>query len=230
MKKNILCRWKHHYLAFLLLLALPALALASCGNFLSQPHTYVALGASDAVGKGATDPKTDGYVPLLEQHLAKGSQFYDFGVSGITLGAALQQELPLALQKHPDLVTVWLAVNDLGRTPLPRYEQELNQLLTQLASTKAEIYVANIPQLMYLPRFNKLSQTQKAKRDSIIQRWNTAIAQIISQHSDYLVDLYNNLDLKDHPTDWVSADGFHPNNTGYQQIANIFWQTISSHN
>src|SRR5882724_5369619 len=37
------------------------------------PVTYVALGASDAVGVGSSKPATQGYVPLIEQRLPKGS-------------------------------------------------------------------------------------------------------------------------------------------------------------
>ncbi|HKS70722.1 MAG TPA: hypothetical protein VJQ45_09890, partial [Ktedonobacterales bacterium] len=49
------------------------------------PAVYVALGASDAVGVGATDPNTKGYVPLLIAHLPAHSRALNLGVDGILL-------------------------------------------------------------------------------------------------------------------------------------------------
>src|SRR5215472_10345010 len=68
------------------------------------PVTYVAMGASDARGVGASDPATQGYVPLLIAHLPKGSVALNVGVSGILLHEALQQELPEAIAFHPTLM------------------------------------------------------------------------------------------------------------------------------
>src|SRR5207302_4413811 len=77
-----------------------------------QPITYVALGASDAVGVGSDQPGSQGYVPLVAAHLPKGSRLITLGVSGIQLHAALTEELPLALSIAPKLLTFWLVAND----------------------------------------------------------------------------------------------------------------------
>src|SRR5690242_10978437 len=76
------------------------------------PVTYVALGASDAVGVGSNVPGAQGYVPLVAAHLPKGSHLINLGISGIHLHEALSQELPLALSTSPNLVTIWLVAND----------------------------------------------------------------------------------------------------------------------
>src|ERR1700694_1123121 len=68
--------------------------------------TYVALGASDAVGVGSNQPGSQGYVPLVATHLPKGSHLLNLGISGIHLHDALAQELPIALSTSPELVTV----------------------------------------------------------------------------------------------------------------------------
>lgn len=199
-------------------------------SFLTQPHDYVAIGASTAVGRGATNPATDAYVPLIFHHLAQGSQLHNLGISGAGVDQALQDELPQALQAHPDLVTVWIGTDDLGRISLAAFQQGFDQILSQLAQTKAQIYVGNIPQLSYLPRFRNRSDAEKSQMLAKIQSWDTVIAQLVSKHGATLIDLYDQLDLKDYAAAWSSGDGFHPNNTGYQQIANFFWQAITSHN
>src|SRR5437868_13268445 len=85
----------------------PAIAHLAAG-----PITYVAMGASDAVGVGSNQPGAQGYVPLLAERLPKGSHLVNLGISGIHLHQALEQELPIALTTSPNLVTIWLVAND----------------------------------------------------------------------------------------------------------------------
>src|SRR5262245_6774583 len=54
---------------------------------------YVALGASDAVGVGAADPNTQGYVPVLISRLPKDADALNLGVSGYKVRDALQNKI-----------------------------------------------------------------------------------------------------------------------------------------
>jgi len=47
--------------------------------------TYVAIGASDAVGMGAGDPATESWPAVLDTLLPQGSKLVNLGVTGITL-------------------------------------------------------------------------------------------------------------------------------------------------
>src|SRR5947209_7367858 len=85
----------------------PTIAHLAAGSI-----TYVAMGASDAVGVGSNQPGAQGYVPLVAAHLPKGSHMVNLGISGIRLHEALSEELPIALSTSPKLVTVWLVAND----------------------------------------------------------------------------------------------------------------------
>src|SRR5579864_7563853 len=151
----------------LLTLILPACASTAVQSNSSQPHarpqstagpstpmpmpdgpvTYVALGASDAVGVGSNSPGSQGYVPLIAAHLPKGSHLINLGISGIRLHRALMQELPLTLTISPDLVTIWLVANDfVDGVPYDAYMRDLNTLLQQLhTNTHALIVMANLP-------------------------------------------------------------------------------------
>src|SRR5712692_598385 len=98
-----------------------------------QPTTYVAIGASDAVGLGARDPVTEGWVPRFGAHLGSDVRGVNLGVSGSTLAQALDEQLGPALDAQPDIVTVWLPVNDLNaRIPLEHYPADLDTLLAHL--------------------------------------------------------------------------------------------------
>ncbi len=150
--------------------------------------------------------------------LPDGSRFVNLGVSGSLIRQALDQQLPVALDAAPDLVTVWLAVNDYGaRVPLPRYASDLDQLLGTLrAQTRASVLVGNIPDLGVLPVAARFDL-----RD--IERWNRAIGELTSRHGAALVDLQPVWqEVVQHP-EYISSDGFHPSATGYQRLADVFY-------
>jgi len=228
------------------LLAIPLL-LGACGGGQAatraaptatrQPSVvYVALGASDAVGVGATDPNTQGYVPVLISRLPKDAYPLNLGVAGYTLRQALTGELPRALTAHPTLITVWFVGNDFRDcVPLASYTADLNTLLDQLRSgTKAQVFVANAPDMSLLPAMRPgsqglgdchASQTQAQMRAEA-QAWNAAIAAVVAGHGDALVDVYSS-ELASHP-EYISRDGFHPTAAGYLRLADLFWAQIQA--
>jgi lysophospholipase L1-like esterase len=192
------------------------------------PVTYVALGASDAVGIGSNIPGSQGYVPLVAAHLPKGSHLINLGISGIQLHEALSQELPLALTTSPNLITIWLVANDfIGGVTYDNYLHDLNTLLQQLqVSTRARVVMANLPDLTRLPAFANESSSQKFQMLLAIQQWNRSIAQLAKKYGVVLVDLFSQGSrLTAHP-EYISGDGFHPSQSGYVQLANYFWQAI----
>lgn len=192
------------------------------------PITYVALGASDAVGVGSNKPGSQGYVPLIADHLPKGSHLLNLGVSGIKLHAALQKELPLALSTSPRLITIWLVTNDfVAGVSYNDYMQDLTTLLKQLrGGTQARIVMANLPDLTKLPAFARRTAEQKATMLTQIRRWNAGIAALAAQYNIALVDLFaRGGALTTHP-EYISVDGFHPSPSGYVQLANYFWDAI----
>ncbi len=192
------------------------------------PVTYVALGASDAVGIGSNVPGSQGYVPLVAAHLPKGSHLINLGISGIRLHEALAQELPLALSTSPNLVTIWLVANDfIGGVTYDQYFHDLNLLLQELhKGTHARIVMANLPDLTRLPAFSHETPSQKAQMLVAIQQWNKEIALLAKQYGVALVDLYSQgSQITAHP-EYISGDGFHPSPSGYVQLADYFWRVI----
>jgi lysophospholipase L1-like esterase len=192
------------------------------------PVTYVALGASDAVGIGSNIPGSQGYVPLVAAHLPQKSHLINLGISGIQLHQALVQELPLAVSTSPNLITIWLVANDfIGGVTYDNYFHDLNFLLQELhGSTHARIVMANLPDLTRLPAFANETPSQKAQMLVAIQKWNQGIAQLAKKYGVALVDLFSQgSQITAHP-EYISGDGFHPSPSGYVQLANYFWQVI----
>ena len=202
--------------AGLLILAVwsPGSQPASAG---ARPLTYVALGASDSVGVGATVPERESWVAALHARLPDGSRLVNLGVSGSLLRQALDQQLPVALDADPDLVTVWLAVNDLNaRVPLDRYTADLDALLGALREhTDAVILVGNVPDLSALPAAGRMNLQP-------IPRWNAQIEEVVARNGAQLVDLGDAWrEVAEHP-EYVSSDGFHPSTAGYARLADRF--------
>ena len=198
----------------------------------SGPISYVAMGASDAVGVGSDQPDKQGYVPLIASHLPQGSRLINLGISGIQLHDALVRELPLALATRPQLITIWLNANDfVDGVSYDSYMQDLNTMLQQLrANTKSRIVMANLPDMTLLPLYAHRSAAKKAQVQQEIQRWNMQIARLAQKYNVTLVDLYkSDSQITTHP-DYISKDGFHPSAAGYAQLANDFWAAIDNPN
>ena len=190
----------------------------------ARPLTYVAIGASDAVGIGATNPETEGWVPRFGVKLGADTRVVNLGVSGSTLGQALKEQLGPALDAQPDIVTVWLCVNDLNAgVPLESYAADLDSLLGQLEAANARVLVGNVPDLARLAAYRGVDP---APLQAEVARWNAVIADATARHGDTLVDLYAHWqDAVQHP-EYLSADGFHPSSDGYKALADVFAATL----
>jgi lysophospholipase L1-like esterase len=190
--------------------------------------TYVAIGASDTFGIGADDPQTESWPIDLSAALGKGVRLVNLGIPDILLRQALDVEVPVALDAHPNLVTVWLAVNDLANNvPISEYSHDLDLLLSRIqkGAPRARIAVANVPDLTLLPYF---SADDPQTLFSQIQAYNSVIASIVKRHHAILVDVYRQWnELRNHP-EYISNDGLHPSTLGYAQIAMLFYQALSS--
>lgn len=190
--------------------------------------TYVAIGASDTFGLGADDPQTENWAADLAGKLGDGIRFINLGIPGVHVHDALNAELPVALDAHPDLITIWLAVNDIAdAVPLASYTHDLDLLLSKLraAAPHARIAIANVPDITLLPHFQ--TYNLQALHTQIIA-YNTVIATLATRYHLILVDLYVRWnDLAAHP-EYISDDGFHPNAIGYTRLAEIFYAVLQA--
>lgn len=183
---------------------------------------YVAIGASDTVGVGATDPATGSWPARIANLLPPGSAFVNVGVSGSIALQARTAQLPGAIAQRPTVVSIWLAVNDMNATVEPAsFANELGAIVDALVSgTEAKIFVGNVPDVRPVPAYK---DADKAALFRLITAYNAAIAAIVAKHPGRVigVDLFTgSADLVSTIT--VSGDGFHPSDAGYQLIADRF--------
>jgi acyl-CoA thioesterase I len=217
-------------LAPLLLLVLIAL-VTGCGSDQAAsrdeaPPLYVAIGASESVGTGARNPATEGWVAQLHAMMPAGARLANLGIGGISLHQAIEQELPVAVDLQPSVVTVWLALNDLTNgVSLEAYQIELDTLLGTLArDTRARVFIANLPDLTSLPAFKNAPPDDLRAQ---VLSWNEVIAAVASVHGATLVDVHGGWnESSNRRNDYISRDGLHPSTAGHRRLAELFWQSM----
>ena len=189
---------------------------------------YVAIGASDTVGVGATDPRTGSWPALVAARLPAGTAYVNLGVSGSLASQAARDQLPTALGLRPQLVTIWLAVNDLNANlSATDYAAALRSAIAPLVSgTAARIFVGDVPDLRSVPAYAGTDQAALLTR---ITAYNAAIATLAATFPGRVtvVDLFTG-SAPLVSTITVSADGFHPSNAGYALIADRFAKAIAA--
>jgi len=201
---------------------------------------YAAVGASETVGTGSEQAARQAWPQLLyNDALPRTSIYYNFGIPGATTALALQTEVPEALAVHPNLVTVWLNVNDLiaGLTP-DAFEGQIDELVHALRQRgSARVLIANTPYLDRLPAVVKclganppgtagcptgVGTPTLGQLNARVDGYNAAISRVAAKEGATLVDLHAQGEVADQHPDWISADGFHPSELGYAAIAARF--------
>ena len=188
---------------------------------------YVAIGASDTVGVGASDPANGSWPARVAARLPAGTSYTNLGVSGSLAAQAAREQLPAALASRPQLVTVWLAVNDLNASvSASDYAAALRSIIEPLAQqTEARIFVGTVPDLRSVPAYASQDQAALLAR---INAYNAAIAALAASRAGRVgvVDLFAGSAALT-STSTVSADGFHPSDDGYKLIADRFSAAIA---
>lgn len=222
--------WKSRAWAALAWFSLAAyFQIAGCATAQRQPREilYLAVGASDALGIGAT-PLRNGYVYRIREALGQQTRA-DVRLLNLAIpGAAtrdLRQALQLALRKEvkPDLVTIWTGANDIidGQAP-EDFERELSAILRELRDrSSAFIAIGDVPDLTRIPRFRiQPSPVVTAPR---IAAFNRIIARQAQAFGAPLVRL-SQTEISDELVSDI--DGFHPSNEGHRLIAELFLPAI----
>ena len=207
-----------------------AVTVAPTATPTSTPATatvrYVAIGASDTVGVGATDPTSGSWPARIAALLPPGGAFVNLGVSGSIALQAKDAQLPGAVAQKPTVVSIWLAVNDMNATIEPAsYRTALAAIVDGLvARTDAKIFVGNVPDVRGVPAYK---DADKNALFAQITAYNDAIAAVVKSAPGrvFAVDLFTG-SAPLVSTITVSGDGFHPSDEGYRLIAERFANTM----
>ena len=206
----------------------------------AAPRVYVAVGASETAGVGADHPRTQAWPRVLHDRALPGTRLVNLGVPGATVQDGLTEQLPRALGADPDVVTVWLAVNDvLNLVPVTDYETTLRSLVHALRrGGRTEVLVGNVPPLDRLPAYRTCLPGSRVPGVScvlpvvptptqvraLVAEYNAAIARVVAAEGAVAVDLSHN---PGRPLSALTADdGFHPSTRGHRVIAAAFARAL----
>jgi acyl-CoA thioesterase I len=207
---------------------------------------YAALGASETVGVGTSDPTRQSFPQLLYLRLPRTAVYYNFGLPGETTSAALKDELPAALAVRPTVATIWFNVDDIAAgVGVADYESRLEQLVGPLRRAGAtQVLIANTPRVERLPAYlacrpnappgvkcalGDVSLPPPEQIAALVDAYNAAIARVAARHGATVIDLaaQTAATLDQHP-DYLSADGLHPSAKGAAAIAAAFAAALNA--
>ncbi len=158
----------------------------------------------------------------------------------------------------PDIITIWAGGNDfVSYVPVPVFSKNLRLLFSRIKQNKdAVIAVMNLPNMLKVPRvlddavvlqakvlfllMNK-SQPFKNASDSLMLfeksmdsslilfekldlDYRDSINSIVEEFEYNLVNLYD----VNFPQEFISSDGFHPNDKGYALMSDLFLKSLIS--
>ena len=182
---------------------------------------------------GADHPASEAWPHVLQRRELADARYVNVGVSGSTVGQALTDQLPQALAAEPDLVTVWLAVNDITHSiAVQTYEQQLRTLVHALRRGGAtEVLVGNVPAVQDLPAYRACLPGATSDVECVlpvvppeelvaatVRSFNAAVDRVVEAEGARLVDLSARQDL----TRLTGDDGFHPSTRGHRLVAATF--------
>jgi acyl-CoA thioesterase I len=220
---------RHQRLTLTILILVSCVSVLACAKAAKDKKiefVYLALGASDATGVGAS-PLSDGYVFLIKRELDKrmpGVALVNLGVPGARIDLIREQvRIAMRVDTKANLVTLWTGTNDLVHGDDPKAFQENLQFVLQNVrkSISKTIVVANLPDLTQLPRFR--SNPSSSVTIGRVQAFNRAIEQEARAADALLVNLFAHPVRDDLVLD---LDGFHPNDAGHREVARLFLQVI----
>ncbi|KMY50486.1 SGNH/GDSL hydrolase family protein [Peribacillus loiseleuriae] len=213
-------------------------------TFFPDPIEIVSLGDSLTQGVGDTTD-TGGYLPYLRHLLEKeptitSVNFVNHGVKGNRTDQLLKrmkEENMVADIKKADAVVITIGGNDIMRVFHQNiidlkmeqfekarigYEKRLEQILNKvrLNNDHAQIYLVGV----YNPFSKVLSAFQEL--DIIMDQWNRSGRTIVEGYDNaYFIEIG---DLFENTAENLlfTEDHFHPNNRGYELIANRIYQEM----
>lgn len=194
------------------------------------PIRYVALGDSTVEGIGASAPALT-YVRRLHARLREvyaRAEVENLGVGGATSADVVKQQLPHAVERRPDLVTLSVGPNDITkRIGVDVFERNVRTIFRAVRARPETVVVATLlPDLGVTLRFRGKPEEPVVSRRSV--EFNEALRRQAMAHGVALVDLYepSRAEVPRRP-ELLADDGYHPSDIGYARWTELMWQVIA---
>ncbi len=176
---------------------------------------YVALG--DSCAEGLDDPYPDGsgyrgWTDLLAGQLAAASpslRYANLAVRGRRMDQILTEQVPLARELRPDLVTLFGGGNDVLQGRWRTTANALEATVATMTGVATTVVLFTLPDIARLPGLGRLRPR--------VNQLNALIAATATRHGAVLVDV--RADPSCHDPRLYSADRLHLGPLGHQRVA-----------
>ena len=114
----------------------------------TRASSFLTIGSSATEGDGVSDRLHEAWPYLMFDHAFPiSTTLVNAAIDGATVTNASVQQLPVARRVEPDVVAIWLGVDDLAQhTPIHEFTPALEKLIQEVRATGAQrILVADIP-------------------------------------------------------------------------------------
>lgn len=155
-------------------------------------EVYVAVGADATVGAGLRRSLVEAWPQELFAKLEPGATFVNAATEDATVTDAIDEQLPIAEELEPTLVTVWLNVNDLlaGVDPAT-YEDRLGELVAALRRDgTARVLIANTPPVETFATYKDDGDFLALPDATLVDAYNEAVATVADREGAEVVDLH----------------------------------------
>jgi acyl-CoA thioesterase-1 len=190
------------------------------------PLVLYALGDSTVSGVGA---RAGSYADRVFARLARagrGLRLVNLAESGATAADVLRDQLPRVKLAQKALVIVGVGANDLTGSVDPElFGRHFEAILIGLRSrTAGPIVVSNLPDVSLASAVWPALRAPLAARVDV---YNAVIARIAGKHGVAVYDVctMTRQQLPAHP-EYLSGDGYHPSDLGYEVWAEGLWQIV----
>ena len=204
----------------------PALSQASRGPLVTS---YVALGDSFTAGRESIEAER--WADRLANSLRAVNPelaYANLAVDGATSAEVLEQ-VPAALARRPDLVTVICGANDVlltSRPDIEGYERRFSELLARLreAGPGTSILTATAPESWH---FMDLRPRTMARVERALTELNEVTRRIAAQYLVPCLAVAGHPDLTDRAN--YAPDGLHPSAVGHERVAEEIALSLRAH-
>jgi acyl-CoA thioesterase-1 len=192
---------------------------------------YVALGDSYTIGTGLED-EARSFPSLLAERLTKETgidvALANLGVNGYTTTDLIREELPVARDLRPGLVTILIGANDLvQRSTEAAYRSRLAEIydaLTGLPLPPAMVVSVSTPDFSALPGATPFGAANDLR--TRIDAFNRIAQSEAATRGFHFADISAITREVNRDNDWLAADGLHPGPAQHRAIADQLWRLL----
>jgi lysophospholipase L1-like esterase len=190
---------------------------------------YLALGDSYTIGTGLED-QAKNFPSLLAGRLKDETgidvALVNLGVNGYSTTDLIREELPVARNARPELVSILIGANDIVQgSDQAGYRDRLAQIyqaIKDLGSPVARVLAISIPDFSPLPGAAPFGSPSDLR--ARVDAFNGIARTEASSHGFAYADITAISRRTSRADEWLASDGLHPGPSQHRAFADHLWE------